>query len=58
MLEETTHRHICRAEKKYADKYDTQQAIRLPIGVEFSKKARKVVGFELQKTGSGYQETD
>ncbi|MDR2690491.1 MAG: PD-(D/E)XK nuclease domain-containing protein [Azoarcus sp.] len=33
--------------KKYADKYDPRQPIHL-IGVEFSKKARNVVGFEAE----------
>jgi hypothetical protein len=34
--------------KKYADKYDPRQPIHL-IGVEFSKKTRNVVGFEVQR---------
>ncbi|MDR2690617.1 MAG: ATP-binding protein, partial [Azoarcus sp.] len=37
--------------RKYADKYDPRQPIHL-IGVEFSKKTRNVVGFEVQKTDS------
>jgi hypothetical protein len=38
-------------EKKYADKYPAQnQPIHL-IGVEFSKKKRNVVGFEVESFG-------
>ncbi|MDR2689251.1 MAG: PD-(D/E)XK nuclease domain-containing protein [Azoarcus sp.] len=38
-------------EKKYADKYPSQnQPVHL-IGVEFSKKKRNVVGFEVESPG-------
>jgi hypothetical protein len=45
-------------EKKYADKYRSlNQPIHL-IGVEFSRKARNVVGFAVESPGVGHENAD